>query len=307
VPAERTVLRIGGYAPRDSSHGGAVAKLGDTLAASGLPIEVDVRWNILDEGRPAGDLLGMVEAGELTLCYFSTSYLCGRVPELAVLDLPYRFATLDEAHAALDGRLGRLLTARTEAATGFAVLGYWDNGFRHLTNRVRPVRSPGDCEGLRIRLQPSRIHERMAELWGAIPVPTDLAEGIAMLRRGEVDAQENPLGNTFAYGIDALHPYVTMTGHVYGARGLYAHRATVEAWPAAVRDAVTGAAREAIAWQREDAAAREGSYRLALERGGAGVIDLTPAERAAFAGAVRPLHDELRRALGDDLVPSREQ
>lgn len=297
------VVRIGGYAPRDSTHSLAVEKFCQALRASGLSISTDVRWNILDEGRPASDLLDLVEAGELTLCYFSTSYLCARVPALDVLDLPFRFATVQEAHGALDGELGEVLTAQTEQATGFRVLGYWENGFRHLTNRLRPVRSPADCAGMRMRLQPSRLHEQMADLWGAIPVPTDLAKGIAMLKEGDVDAQENPLANTIAYGIDAVHRYVTLTGHVYGARGLYAHRATLDALSPDEQAAIAKAARQAIAWQRSAAEAKEASCRQMLERGGAEIIDLTPAEHAVFMTSVTSLHDELRRVLGSGLVP----
>src|ERR1700754_2353528 len=113
------VIRIGGYAPRDSTHSRAVERICGAIEASGLGVTTEVLWNVMDDGRPAGDLLDMVESGDLDLCYFSTSYLCKRVPELAVLDLPYQFATLEAAHRALDGDLGRRLTSLTEAATGF--------------------------------------------------------------------------------------------------------------------------------------------------------------------------------------------
>lgn len=297
------VIRIGGYAPRDSAHSRAVESICRAIDGSGLDVSTEVMWNIMDDGRPASDLLDSVESGDLDLCYFSTSYLCGRIPELAVLDLPFRFATLEDAHSALDGDLGLQLTSLTEAATGFNVFGYWDNGFRHLTNRLHPVRTPDDCSGLRIRLQPSRIHERMAELWGAIPVPTDLADGIAMLKAGQVDAQENPFANSFAYGITSLHRFVTMTGHVYGARGIYANRATVNAWPADLSEVMRNAVRQAITAQRVDAAELEASYRRAWEANGGEVVELTAAERAEFVARVQPLRDDLRRQLGSDLVP----
>ena len=297
------VIRIGGYAPRDSTHSRAVEQICSAIAASGLGVTTEVLWNVMDDRRPAGDLLDMVESGDLDLCYFSTSYLCKRVPELAVLDLPYQFTTLEAAHRALDGDLGRRLTSLTEAATGFRVFGYWDNGFRHLTNRQHPIRTPEDCKGLRVRLQPSPIHERMAELWGMIPVPTDLADGIAMLTAGQLDAQENPFANIFAYGISAVHPYVTMSGHVYGARGIYANRAAADAWPADLADVVTDAVRQAIISQRADAAEVEASYRKTWEKNGGEVVDLTDAERAEFVARVQPLRDDVRRDLGSDLVP----
>jgi TRAP-type C4-dicarboxylate transport system substrate-binding protein len=296
-------IRIGGYAPRDSTHSRAVEQICGAIEGSGLGVKTEVLWNIMDDGRPAGDLLDLVESGDLDLCYFSTSYLCKRVPALAALDLPYQFASLEAAHSALDGDLGQLLTSLTEAATGYRVLGYWDNGFRHVTNRLHPIRTPDDLSGMRIRLQPSSIHERMAELWGAIPAPTDLADGIAMLIAGQLDAQENPFANIFAYGIATVHPYVTMTGHVYGARGIYANRAAADAWPTDLDGVVRDAVRQAIISQRIDAAEVEASYRKTWEKNGGEVVDLTDAERAEFVARVQPLRDDLRREFGSDLVP----
>ena len=299
----KTLIRIGGYAPRDSSHGEAVAHLVEQLDRTiGDLLEIEVVWNILDLGRPASDLLELVGAGELTLCYFSSSYLGDRVPELNVLEVPFLFDTLGAAHRALDGGLGRRLTRATEAVTPFAVLGYWDNGFRHFTNRLRPVHGPDDCAGMRVRLQPNRLHEAMIQAWGAIPVAVELSEGVRLIKSGEVDAQENPLANTVAYGVDRVHQHVTMTGHLYGARGLYAHRPTVQAWPSEIAAAVAAAVRSAISFQRQAAAAREAELRRALEAAGTQFVDLEPAERDLFRRATARVTDDARSLLGSDLM-----
>ncbi len=148
-----TTISVGGYAPRDSAHGGAVEHFVEHFtAATAGEVEVDVLWNVLDTGRPATALLDMVSSGELTFCYFSSSYISKDVPELNVLEIPFLFVDLPSAHAALDGALGAELTRATERATPYTVLGYWDNGFRHFTNRIRPVRSPADVAGMSVRL-----------------------------------------------------------------------------------------------------------------------------------------------------------
>lgn len=298
---DRFEIRIGGYAPRDSTHSQAIERFTSELDATELPIEKTVRWNVLDEGLQAGELLDLVERGELTLCYFSTSYLAARVPELSIIDLPYRFGSLEEAHRALDGDLGSLLSERTEAATGFRVLGYWENGFRHLTNSLRPIERPEDCRGMRVRLQPSSLHERMIELWGAIPVPSDLSEGIAAIKEGRVDAQENPLANTFAYGIESYHPFVTLSGHVYGARGVYVHAETFDAWPTDVQAAVRTAARVAIDEQRRAAATKEAQLEQELRSSGKMVIEPSAADKEAFVASTAPLHEQMRASLGAEV------
>ncbi len=295
-------IRFGGYSPPETSHSRAAALLREEVARrAGGGVRVEVFWNVLDFGYRAEDLLSMVECGLLTMCYFSTSYLAGRVPELEILDLPFLFRDTAHAHAALDGALGGLLTRSTESRTGYRVLGYWDNGFRHLSNRLRPVRRPGDVRGMRVRLQPNEVHVRTFDLLGAVPVPVDLKPGIAMIASGEVDAQENPLANTVTYGVNRHHRHVTMSGHFYGARGLYVHKASFDAWPEEVRAAVRESAREAVRYQRGAGEETEEQCRRDMEREGVAFVDLTQEERAAFARAVSPILDEARSRLGEKL------
>lgn len=296
-------IRFGGYSPPETSHSRAVVRFAEALARrTGGAVQTDKVWNVMDFGYGANELLWLTEAGILTMCYFSTAYLAERVPELAVVDLPFIFEDLDHAHAALDGELGAFLTERTESRLGYRVLGYWDNGFRHLSNRLRPVRTPADLKGMRVRLQLNDIHGRTFRLLGAEPVPTDLKPGIAMIASGEVDAQENPLSNTMTYGVHKVHRHVTLTGTFYGARGIYAHKATFDGWPADLQQAVRESVREAILFQREAAEEVERDYRREMEKMGIAFVDLTPAERGAFQKAVAPILEEAKKELGSKVL-----
>ncbi len=300
--AGTTHIRLGGYSPPETSHSRAVVRFREALAErAGAAAEVGIFWNVLDFGYRADDLLSMVECGMLTMCYFSTSYLIGRVPELEIIDLPFVFKDAGSAHAALDGALGEFLTEKVEAKTGYRVLGFWDNGFRHLTNRLRPVRTPADCAGLRIRLQPNAAHSKTFRLLGSEPVETDLKPGIAMIEAGEVDAQENPLANTVTYNVHKHHRFFTMSAHFYGARGIFAHKESFDAWPAGIQAAVREAVREAVSFQRGAAGAGEEKIRKMLEEEGKEFVDLTAGERAAFAAAASPVIKEARKRLGDGL------
>ena len=167
-------------------------------------------------------------------------------------------------------------------------MGFWDNGFRHLTNRLRPVHLPDDCRGMTVRLQPNVVHEELIRSWGAIPVAVELSRGIQLITRLDVDAQENPLANTVAYGVDEVHGYVTMTGHLYGARGLFAHRPTWESLTPDIRDVVGRAIRSAIEAQRKAAALMEADLRTKLELARIAFVDLNPEERTAFVEASAP-------------------
>ena len=181
------------------------------------------------------------------------------------------------------------------------MLGYFENGYRHVSNRLRPVRRPADLAGMRIRLLPSQVHCRTFELLGAIPVPCDLKEAIEMIVSGAVDAQENPYANTVAYGVHKVHRHHTATGHSYLSRGLYCNRAAFESWPGALQDGMMQAARAAIVAQRDLAVAEEDIARKAIEDAGCEIIEPGPDERAAFVRAVRPLHDEVRKRFGEEM------
>jgi len=295
-------LPVGGYAPRDTAHGaGLEAFRSAVVEGTDGVVDVPVTWNILDQGRPVTDLFDMVESGEMFMCYFSTSYQGSRVTALNIIEVPFMFDDLGSAHSALDGDLGSHLTNAVRESTGFEMLGYWDNGFRHFTNRLRSVRSPQDCAGMTVRLQPNLYHEEMIRAWGATPVAVELKAGIDLISSGQVDAQENPLANTVAYGVDGVHHYVTMSAHLYGARGLFANRAAYEALSPDVRDVVVKAATDAVALQRRLASENELSLRTRLEAAGLEFVDLTVEERNAFREASRPAIDLARRNLGEDL------
>jgi TRAP-type C4-dicarboxylate transport system substrate-binding protein len=296
-------IRFAGYSPPDTTHSRAIARFREALTDRlGGGVRVDLFWNVFDFGYKGMDLTNMVESGTLTMCYSSTSYgLSNLIPELQIIDLPFVFRSLEHAHRALDGPLGAYFTEKIEAKKNFRVMGFWDNGFRHISNRLRPIHTPVDCEGLRIRLMPNEVHEKTFALLGADPRCSNLQVGLENMASGDLDAQENPLANTMDYGIHRFHPHITTTGHFYATRGIYAHRESFDAWPAEVQSAVRESVREAIQFQREAAQEEERIKREQLEREGVAIVDLTEEERARFEEAVSPILEEARRQMPDEL------
>src|SRR5579862_7060582 len=230
--SDRISIRMGGYGPPTTGFSRALKRIGDRLMAQfGDRLDIKYVWNIMDLGYRAEDILWLVEHGLLTLGYQSSSYLTDRVPELGVLDLPFLFGTTQGARAAIDGALGQLLARKIEERVNYRILGFFENGFRHLSNRLRPVRTPADLAGMRIRVLPSKVQERTFELMGAVPLRMDLTEAIRMIVGGELDAQENPLTNTVTYGVHTFHRFHALTSHFYISRPIFVHRAAFDAWP----------------------------------------------------------------------------
>jgi TRAP-type transport system periplasmic protein len=292
---------MGGYGPPTTTHSRAIKMIGDRLTAQfGTAVDIKYVWNVMDFGYKAEEVLWMSERGLLTVAYQSTSYLTDRVPELEFADLPFLFASLEEARTAMDGALGAYLSGKIEERVpGYRMLGYFENGYRHISNRLRPVHSPADLNGMQIRSLPSQMHSRTYEMLGAIPLIMDLKPAIAAITGGTLDAQENPLANTVDYGVHKFHRYHTLTGHSYLSRGIYCNRAAFEAWPPALQTAMMQATREAVLAQRELAVREEEVARQAILDAGGEIVELTAGERATFVAAVKPLHDEARLRFGE--------
>jgi len=292
------VIRCGGYQPPASIHNRAAEALGRGLAARlGESVRFELDGNIVARGHNAADLLEWVGTGKIELCYFSTSYLADAVPEIAVLDLPFVVNRREQAYAALDGNLGTLLSTRLASARGYRVLGYFDNGFRHWSNRVRPIRVPADCRGLRIRTLFSATHQEVFRALGFEPVPLDVKDLLAAVRAGTVDAQDNPLTNIYNFAIHELHRHITLSSHFWGAAALLCNGTTFARWPQEVREAVTAAAIEATGEQRRMAAAEDEDALAKLKAAGCEIVTLSDAEHAAFILAVNPIVERHRAEL----------
>jgi TRAP-type transport system periplasmic protein len=293
---------MGGYGPPTTGFSRALKRIGDRLLTEfGDRIEVKYVWNIMDLGYRAEDILWLVEHGLLTLGYQSSSYLTDRVPELGIVDLPFLFADTRSARAAMDGALGDVLAGKIEERVNFRVLGWFENGFRHISNRVREVRTPADLAGMRIRVLPSKVQARTFELLGAVPMPMDLTQAIEMIVAGTIDAQENPLSNTVTYGVHKFHRFHTLSNHFYISRPIFLHRPAFDAWPADVQRAMRNAITDAIAFQRELHVQEEKEARKAIEAQGCEIVALTAAEHDTFAAAVTPLINDARGTFGATL------
>lgn len=281
-------LRCGGYQGEASVHTRGLRAFAAALAGvSGVTVEITP--NVTEQGHKAADLLAMVERGDLDLCYFASSYLGDRVPALRALDLPFLIQDRDQAYGLLDGALGGRLADAIAGATGYRVLGFWDNGFRHITNRARPIRAPHDCTGLRIRTLDSALHQEIFRALGFEPVAIDVKDLKQAVTEGRVDAQENPLTNTVNFDLQRSHRHVSLTAHFFGVALLLANRAAVDRWPDPVRSAVLAAATTATAAQRGFAAAEDTSCLARLTTDGCAIVAPAALDLAGFEAAVAPI------------------
>ena len=301
-------MKFGGYQGPTSIHNRAAASFGELLKEKlGDRITFQLIGNVLDLGRQSGDLPRMVESGELSFCYISTVRFSKDVPEFRLLELPFLVKDRRAVYQALDGEFGEFLTRRMRETTPFRVLGFWDNGFRHLSNSVRPIRTPEDCRGIRIRTQMSELHGEVFRALGFEPIAADIKRFVEEIATDTFQAQDNPLTNIYNFNVHKYHRYITLSGHFFGATVMICNKEHYRSWPPEVRAAVDAAAREATALQRRLAAAEDAEVLGKLDPLNNEVIHLTDAERAAFVAAVQPVLAKYQKELDPKLFAYLEE
>jgi TRAP-type C4-dicarboxylate transport system substrate-binding protein len=292
-------IRFGGYQPARSVHSRAVRTFGQALQSRlGAGIDFQFTENVPATGRKAADLLPMVEGEELDLCYFSSSYLVARVPSLGLFDLPFEFGDRAAAYAVLDGETGRRLADDVAAATGFRVLAYWDNGFRHFSNGRHAIIAPADCRGLTIRTLDNAMHQCVFRALGFEPVVIDVKDLAAAVAERRVDAQENPLTNLINFNLHKTHRFVTLSGHFFGVAPVLCNKARFDAWPADVQSAVRDSLAQATSAQRRNAAEEDERCLAELLADGVVVTRVDQFDRTAFLAAVADIREEARKGAG---------
>jgi tripartite ATP-independent transporter DctP family solute receptor len=294
---------MSGYAPANNGFSLSLKRIGDRIQSKfGKDVDVKYVYNILDLGYKGEDILWLVESGVLTMGYQSSSYLTDRVPDLGIADLPFLFPDNATARAAVDGKFGSTLVHRTEAKMDYRILGWFENGFRHVSNDLHPIHTPADMKGMTIRVLPSKIQERTFELLGAVPKVLDLSELIPAIKAGDVHAQENPFSNTVTYGVHKLHKFHTETNHFYISRPIFFNRAAFDAWPKPLQEAMQAAVRDTVEFQRGLHVKEEEDAMVAIRQAGGTIVELTPDEHQQFVKAVTPIYGEARKQYDKELL-----
>jgi len=273
-----------GAAPGNPRHEAALLFAERVKAKTAGRIEVQVAHS-----AQLGDDAAMVTAlrsGTLDMSANSQGAMANVVPEYAALGLPFLFPDIHKAWQLLDGPIGEDLAKRT-AAKGMVVLGYWDNGIRHITNSKRPIKVPADVKGLKIRTPPDTMTVDIMQALGADTQQIKFAELYVALQQGVVDGQENPLANIASAKLYEVQKYLTLTGHKYETNPFVMSKRSWDRLSPADQKIFTEAAAEATQVQRK--LSREADEKLVAELKGKGV-QIDTVDRKAFVEATKPVY-----------------
>ncbi|MFD1862784.1 TRAP transporter substrate-binding protein [Planococcus chinensis] len=229
--------------------------------------------------------------GTVDLVVSSTAPVTNFVPELGVLDVPFLFKDRESAVEILEGDIGDELFAKMEE-NGIIGLSWGENGYRHITNAIRPINTPADLKGLKIRTQENEIHLAAFEALGAQPTPMAWTEAITALQQGVVDAQENPAIVADQFSLyEANQKYMTLTGHVYSVAVYMMSKQTYDELPEDLRDIVVEEGQKAGAAERDLIVEMEKESLQTLKDNGVEIIE--EVDLAPFQEAVKPVYEQI--------------
>lgn len=228
------------------------------------------------------------------------------VRELELFDLPYLFDNLDAVHRLTQGAVGARLLGSLENK-GIKGLAFWDNGLKNFSAN-RPLRSPADFRGLKMRIQPSRALDAQMRALGAIPQPMAFANVFAALQNRTVDGTENPDSNFYTQKMHRVQPYLTVSGHGYVGYVVVVNKKFWDSLAPDLRNVLEEAMKDATRYAA-DIAQQENDTALQAVRqtGKTQIITLTADQRQALKTALLPVHRQMAGRIGEPLLQAAYQ
>ena len=240
------------------------------------------------------DAVEGLQLGTLEMTLTSTGPLGNFVPEVKLLNLPFLFKNRDEAYKILDGDIGTEIAAKFPAI-GIRSLGWYENGFRHITNNVRPINSLKDMDGIKIRVMEDSLFISTMKALGASPLPMAFGELYTALEQGTVDAQENPLVNIESSRFYEVQKNLAITGHFYSPSMLLVSEMFFQGLTPAQQKALTEAAIEARDYERNLSIEGDKVTEAKLASEG---MKVTHPDKAEFIKAVAPVYQNAAKDIG---------
>lgn len=217
-------------------------------------------------------------------------------PKVTLLELPYLFRDREHARAAQKSEQVKALESSLPEK-GVRVIGYVENGFRNVTNNVRPINAPGDVSGLKIRTPENLAQVETFKALGAAPTPMPFSELYAALRQGVVDGQENPLQNIFDGKLFEVQKNLALTGHIYSATPIIISEPFFDGLSEEQQAHIVAAMSDATDWQIEYIAAKEEEILGNLKEAG---MQVSEPDRASFKTATEPAYEAFYAKFGDE-------
>jgi TRAP-type transport system periplasmic protein len=238
------------------------------------------------------DLVKKLKLGTVDFALPST-VMSSVTPEFGLFEMPYLVKNRDHMMKIEKEIVWNWIGPAAEAK-GYRILAIWENGFRHITNNKKPIVTPGDLAGVKLRVPGGQWRVKMFKGYGANPSPMAFSEVFTALKTGVMDAQENPLIQIYSAKFQEVQKYLSMTSHVYTPAYVVVGKEKWDKMDKAQRDQIEAIAKDTQAYVYEQAAKFDGELLGKLKSAG---MQVNEPNRAAFIEASKPIYEEFSKAV----------
>lgn len=228
-----------------------------------------------------------------------SSVMSSVAPEFGIFEMPYIIK--DREHMKrVQAEMGDTFEAAAERE-GYKIIGYFENGFRHITNNTRPINQPEDLAGIKLRTPNGEWRVKMFQLYGANPTPMAFSDVFNALQTNAIDGQENPYAQIASAKFQEVQDYLSITGHVYTPAYVTTSINQWNSWPAEVQQGLSDCAASSQDFVYSHAAQLEVDLLDEIKAAG---VTVNEADKDAFITASQPIYDEFSATVdgGSDMI-----
>lgn len=242
-----------------------------------------------------------VQMGTIEMAALSTAPFGGFFEKMMILDLPYIFKNEAIADKVLDGPFGDKLFDLMLEETGIRGLAWGENGIRHMANNIRPIESPADIKGLKIRTQENQAHMDMIKAFGGSPTPIAFPELYSSLQQGVIDGYENPISLITGMRFYEVTKYISLNSHVYGVYALIVNDGFFQTLPEDLQTIVKEESKNWSKTEREFNRQQTADGINLVKEQGVEVIELSDEQISKFQELAKPVVESYRTKIGAEL------
>lgn len=247
-------------------------------------------------------LVSQAQLGQTDMVLTSDAVISSFVPIFGILNLPFIFQDIDHVSNAMDGEVGAILTEEA-GKKGLEVLGYWENGFRHITNNKRPINVPDDLKGIKLRTPESKLVMDSFKALGASPTPMSFGDIYSALQLGTVDGQENPIAHLMKQKWYEVQKYLSLTGHQHYVEPLLMSKEKFDSLTPEQQKILKEEAQK-IAIEIRKLATQDEAAQLDEVKKYMEVNDVK--DKKPFMDAVQPVYEATKKQFGEDIFQKIE-
>ena len=244
------------------------------------------------------ELLQKLKLNQITFS-LPSSVMSSVSDSFGVFEMPYIIKNREHMKR-VQAELGETFQKAAQSK-GYRILGYFENGFRHITNNTRPIVKPEDLAGVKLRTPKGAWRVKMFELYGANPTPMAFSEVFTALQTGVIDGQENPYAQIASAKFQEVQKYLSITGHVYTPAYILVSDKNYAKLPENVRSVLEECASSTQEFVYTKAAELEVELLDVIKAAG---VEVNEADNAAFIAASKPIYDEFSSSVdgGAELI-----